>query len=678
MISPDGSTCVYECTYDPNSSDKICKKSDGSVCLNYEPVASQNYCKACDSGMISPDGSTCVNECTYDSSASDKICKKSDGSVCLNYEPVASQTYCKACDSGMISPDGKTCVMCTLDNDGACKYNSNANICSNFEPNDQGVCKICTGDTISIDGKKCVNKCTKDSDGACKYSGSLCVNYEPGSTGSSCITCDVGYVSTDGKKCVKCKIDSGVCKKTQLTACTDFKPILSGTDYECVKDEEEEEETKEEEVSEETEGDEEENEGNKEGDENEYEEEDDYNNHDIKCPNGLNKIDGKCPTCFERYRGCEEEECDNNECKKCIKLFQKPDKTCDHNKQLPLPTFDLLGFGRFNYDQKSKIVTFVLYLRIKIGMMFNARITFTLMAVTSSGTRFLLPQVNGTGVQDSIALGSYSQNSYFSDYLAKFNCKAENLDFDEKKSKLQIDNLWLIETNGDDTLTEIEVPNSLEGKDISQYTGNDIEEEYGKKILYIFIQKADYNERRLSDSSRCSISKNVATLNIDGTIKRENLIDGRNFTLNTTDGKEANCTLNKDKVTYDANLKCTVEDPGKSFYLKEDNFKSTDNNIEDGEVYMLFTANTKTPLCQYYSSDDSDSRGSSSSSGGLSGGAIAGIVIASIAIVAVIGTIIFFVYKGAALFGGVNAGAAAYTEPGTSSISNMNVPKLKK
>ena len=109
--------------------------------------------------------------------------------------------------------------------------------------------------------------------------------------------------------------------------------------------------------------------------------------------------------------------------------------------------------------------------------------------------------------------------------------------------------------------------------------------------------------------------------------------------------------------------------------MSEDNFKSTDNG---DKVYMLFTANNKTPFCPYYSSDESGSTHSSSSSGGLSGGAVAGIVIGGIAIVAVIGTIIFFVSKRGALFGGVNAGTATYTETGTSSISNMKVPNLKK
>ena len=91
---------------------------------------------------------------------------------------------------------------------------------------------------------------------------------------------------------------------------------------------------------------------------------------------------------------------------------------------------------------------------------------------------------------------------------------------------------------------------------------------------------------------------------------------------------------------------------------------------------MAFTSNdTEYVINPKYSSDSDGSYSSSSSS--LSGGAIAGIVIGCIAVVAIIGTIIFFVSKGTALFGAGNA-AAAYSEAGTSSVSNMNVPNLKK
>ena len=310
-------------------------------------------------------------------------------------------------------------------------------------------------------------------------------------------------------------------------------------------------------------------------------------------------------------------------------------------------------------------------------MMFNARITFNLTIVTSSGTRFLSSPVTGYGVQDGIALGTYSQNSKMSDYLAKFNCEVVNIDFDENNSQLQMDDdLWLIYTNGDYTHTKIPVSYSLKDANIAECKGDDIEKKYGKNnLFYLFIQKVDSKGRRLSDGSRCTISGNVANLNIDGTVEREDSIIDRTFTLKTNDNRYPNCTLNKEAGIYDANLECTIENPGKNFYLTEDDYIAIDGK---GDDYLLFTANNiDSPLCKYYSSDDSE-RSDSSSSGGLSGGAITGIVIACVVVVVVIGTILFFVYKGGALFAGIKAGNAAYSEAGASSISNMNIKDLKK
>ena len=308
--------------------------------------------------------------------------------------------------------------------------------------------------------------------------------------------------------------------------------------------------------------------------------------------------------------------------------------------------------------------------------MFNAKITFNLIIVTSSGTRSLSITAPGDGEQEDEALGTYSPNSYISDYLVKFNCKAEKVDFDQNNYQIQIDDLLLEQANGYFPFTDIPVPYSLKDKDISQYKYDDIEREYGKDYtLYLFIQKADSNGRRLSDGSRCSISNNEASLNIDGTVEREKSINNRTFTLKTSDNKNANCTLSKEAGINDAKLICAVKNPGKRFYLIEDNYIAIDGK---GDDYMVFTANnTDTPLCKYYTNDDSD-RSDSSSSSGLSGGAIAGIVIASVVVVVVLGTIIFFVSKGIGLFGGVKAGTSAYSEAGSSSISNMKISELKK
>ena len=82
--------------------------------------------------------------------------------------------------------------------------------------------------------------------------------------------------------------------------------------------------------------------------------------------------------------------------------------------------------------------------------------------------------------------------------------------------------IYLEQANGYFPYDEILVPYSFKDKVISQYKYNYTEKDMEKKnILYLFIQKADSGWRKLSDGSRCSISKNVATPNIDGTVERE-------------------------------------------------------------------------------------------------------------------------------------------------------------
>ena len=225
--------------------------------------------------------------------------------------------------------------------------------------------------------------------------------------------------------------------------------------------------------------------------------------------------------------------------------------------------------------------------------MFNAKISFNLIIVTSSWRRFLSTETTGTGLQNGVAQGTYSQNSQMSDFLAKFDWESDGEVVDY--SQLKIDNLKLIEANGNSYSSLIEIPNSVD-KVISNCLDNKIEDEYGKNApLYLFIQ--DSNRRRLK----------VSTVNIDGTIERNGPID-RNFTLKTKDdNKDVDCTLSKNNVTTKVKLKCNVENL-EEFKLNEDkNYKSANDK---GEAYMAFTVD-KTIYSKYsYNSGSSYSASS--------------------------------------------------------------------
>ena len=119
---------------------------------------------------------------------------------------------------------------------------------------------------------------------------------------------------------------------------------------------------------------------------------------------------------------------------------------------------------------------------------------------------------------------------------------------------------------------------SLSEVDISNEEGYGIEDFYGKNIIYSFTQKIqkrsllwNYNKKRvLSDPTHCIISGNEGTLDIDG------IIDGqlgfgnsihKDYSLKTMIGKNALCTLDKEKGYQDATLSCTIKNPGKKFYI---------------------------------------------------------------------------------------------------------------
>ena len=105
-------------------------------------------------------------------------------------------------------------------------------------------------------------------------------------------------------------------------------------------------------------------------------------------------------------------------------------------------------------------------------MIFNARITFTLSFIVSSGTRFLSQSVKGDDIKDGIDQGSFSKNSYTSYFLAKFDC--ETYGVKENCSQEQIKNIYSTQTNANINPANIPIPNSLDIKETSQYTDNDI------------------------------------------------------------------------------------------------------------------------------------------------------------------------------------------------------------
>ena len=107
-------------------------------------------------------------------------------------------------------------------------------------------------------------------------------------------------------------------------------------------------------------------------------------------------------------------------------------------------------------------------------MMFSAKISFYLFDITKGR---ILSTGSGIGIQNGIVEGSYSENSFMSDFLAKFDCEAE---VEDSSKNFQINNLILEEVNGYTNNILITITNSLK-TDTINFTGNEIEKKYGKK-----------------------------------------------------------------------------------------------------------------------------------------------------------------------------------------------------
>ena len=402
-------------------------------------------------------------------------------------------------------------------------------------------------------------------------------------------------------------------------------------------------------------------------------------NYCRSCVNYLSPIDGRCPTCMELHNGCDEI-CSNEECYSCLKFFEPlSNKKCSEKKSYPTPSLKLIDCGDFKkIDEK---VRFKIYLRLDKGMMFNGVISFNIVDMDSTNRRLSQPAA-GKCIQDGVAQGSYSANSYGSNYFAKFDCESDN---EVSFSHFKITDLKLINYNGEENPDSLEFGyNSLSEKDVSTCTTTNIEDKYKDIIYYVFIQKGiqtktnslllNFNNKRLlTDSSTCFLSDNKVNINVEGTIERdESIID--TFSIHTDDGNKADCTVKKDAKTTDANLECVVEDPIEGFTLKEEESKS-----ENGNIFYVTTINNNSPApnCNKIVSGVTGSKGSSSGKG-LSGGAIAGVVIGCVAVVAIAGFVLFFFIKGAGLLGGVSSVAQSYAGTTTSSIASENTGGLKK
>ena len=355
----------------------------------------------------------------------------------------------------------------------------------------------------------------------------------------------------------------------------------------------------------------------------------------MSCSNGLPPIDGKCQSCGQYHTGCSEN-CTEIKCNSCLGAFILKDGKCDVTGA-PNPVFKLIGYGRFNKRTDVNKISFMIYFKIIFGFMHDSKISFILSNTRENDGFLQKKSINGIGTQIDTALGAFSDSKKKIEFLVKFVCEIEDVNYDH----YYIYGLKLLQFNNvsiDASDNFLYVDNYWLDKNIDNYTTNEQEELYDKSgNFYTFVPN---KARRGLEITACKISRKKAEFTIDGISEREKDGIGKTYKITTSDENIAYCTLIKENNnSNEAKLNCEVinlSKDGKGFTLKEEDSPATDGS---GDVLSFTYKNPeedKTLLCKNEESNVNRKQYKFSGARGLSVGAIVGIVLVCLVIAAII------------------------------------------
>ena len=520
---------------------------------------------------------------------------------------------CEKCGSGYRVVNGE-CVAETTDNSTvlSCTIEGCTNCTSPSTNNEK--CTKCSGEKVaSADGKSCVNcevvHCSK------------CIEYDS----ETCETCNSGFIKENGK-CVTPKVVNECKTGYYISESNTCLPCPSSCSS-CLSE-----------------------------------------SYCTECINGIENKDGKCEECFDKFKGCESSHCDNSRCNKCLKAFQPLiDGKCTTENQPQAPKFGLYGFGRFEYRNKRKKISFRMYFKITSGMMYDCEIEFTLTIMI--GRRVLeTANIKGIGKQVGVAEGDEKEVPDALDKFVIMECEAPSegdiSDYSEFSSlsngipenteiKLTSDPIFY-KINSVDSNTPVTISDEIKKVNIPDETGTRLETEQAMiGTEYEFQQTGD---------CECKYKGKTTYFKIPGKVNLNTTITGGDYYTIKTSGNNATCELyKKDVDSSDSSLNCTVNNNKTGFTIDNQN-----GNIEYSSTVYLSLTDTNKKLC------NKETEANNPSSSGLSGGAIAGTIIACVVGVAVIGTIIFVISKGMIAKGAI-AGASYTTTPELTQVSKGNL-----
>ena len=111
--------------------------------------------------------------------------------------------------------------------------------------------------------------------------------------------------------------------------------------------------------------------------------------------------------------------------------------------------------------------------------------------------------------------------------------------------------------------------------------------------LYYFTQNTN-------DDCECKTKGNKANFSIKGNVDVKDTEINKIYTIKTSDNKNAECQLNKNSGTSDAEMTCEIENPSKEFYLTKNAASTT--NFND-YISVIKTTNI---LCDTIDDDNYD------------------------------------------------------------------------
>ena len=343
-----------------------------------------------------------------------------------------------------------------------------------------------------------------------------------------------------------------------------------------------------------------------------------------------------CPTCIEKFEGCDQ--CNDTNCIKCLSAFLPLKNNKCNVGSSPKPKFNYEGFG--NFKNSGDMLTFRLYMTLSSGIMYGVRVSFTIK-ITSTGRRLDQNEelVTGECIQDGASLGDESDNSNGKSHLVILECGTS--DKVSVKGNLQVkpEKFTMTEMNGEKSDNEIpDDDNILYNTDISKQTDVSIEDRYSKIDEFHFLDECKIDNNCIIDKS------GNATFSFKGKININESIDNKiyYFDLDSQGSKKAICNMNKLENETNAKLACQVQgvtDENNITFYKGEGFSENQSN-------MLKVNLTSKSLSCIVKDDKNGTysylRDRDSSSKGISAGAIVAIIV--VIIVVLIITIVGIIY----------------------------------